>query len=65
MTEVALLTDVATVKNEIAHLRKDLEKVEAITLANQRLLRWGMGAAAGAGAILPLLLPRIAEVFGL
>jgi len=56
--------DVAVLKTEVTHLRNDLEEIKAISLANQKLLRWGMGAAAGAGAMLPLVLPKIAEALG-
>jgi len=57
--------DIAILKTEIGHLQKDLEEIKAISLANQKLIRWGMGAAAGAGAMLPLVLPKIAEALGL
>lgn len=47
---------------ELRHLRRDHEEIKAVALGNQRMLRWGMGACAGVGALVPILLPKIMAV---
>lgn len=56
---------IAVLETEMKHLRTDLEEIKAVALGNQSMLRWAMGAAAVVGALMPILLPRIAEALGL
>ena len=50
---------------ELKHLRMDHEEIKAVALGNQRMLRWGMGACAGVGALVPILLPKISAALGI
>lgn len=52
-------------ENEIKHLRTDVEEIKGVALGNQQMLRWAMGAAAVLGALMPIILPRLAEALGL
>lgn len=56
---------VAVLENEIKHLRTDVEEIKGVALGNQQMLRWAMGAAAVLGALMPIILPRLAEALGL
>lgn len=56
---------IAVLENEVKHLRMDHEEVKAVALGNQRMLRWGMGACAGMGALIPIVLPKLATALGL
>lgn len=56
---------IAVLETEVKHLRTDLEEVKAVALGNQQMLRWAMGAAAVLGALMPIILPRLAEALGL
>jgi hypothetical protein len=55
---------VATLETEVKHLRHDHERVEAIALSNQKMIRWGMGAAAAVGAMLPMVAPKLMKAMG-
>ena len=56
---------IAVLETEVKHLRTDLEEIKAVALGNQKMLRWAMGAAAVLGALMPIILPRLAEALGL
>lgn len=56
---------IAVLETEVKHLRADLEEVKGVALGNQSMLRWAMGAAAVLGAMLPIILPKLAEALGL
>lgn len=56
---------VAVLENEIVHLKADVAEIKAVALGNQQMLRWAMGAAAVLGALMPIILPRLAEAVGL
>lgn len=56
---------VAVLEERIANLKEDLEEVKAVALGNQRMLRWAMGAAAAAGSLMPVVLPKVAKAVGL
>lgn len=53
------------VKNEVVNLTRRVEKLEASVESLLSGYRWVMGASAGAGAILALLLPKIAKALGI
>lgn len=55
----------AVLANDIDHIVDRLQKAEARIDEVQKLMRWGMGAAAGMGVILTLILPKIGKVLGL
>jgi hypothetical protein len=63
--ELTTAERIATLESEIKHLTKDVEEVKAIAQANQKTMRWGMGAAAAIGAMLPLIAPKLAEALGI
>lgn len=56
---------IAVLENEVKHLRTDHEEVKAIALANQKLLRWALGASATFGAMLPVVAPKVIKLLGL
>lgn len=56
---------IAVLEIELKHLRADHEEIKTVALGNQRMLRWGMGACAGFGAMLPIILPKIVQAIGL
>jgi len=64
---------VAKLESKIEHLEKyferhldnDFKEVRAIALANGKLRDWAMGAAALAGAMLPVVYPKIIKALGL
>lgn len=56
---------IAVLEIEVKHLRMDHEEIKAVALGNQRMLRWGMGACAGMGALIPIVLPKLATALGL
>lgn len=56
---------IAVLETEVKHLRTALEEIKAVALGNQQMLRWAMGAAAVLGALMPIILPRLAEALGL
>ena len=56
---------IAVLEIEVKHLRMDHEEIKTVALGNQRMLRWGMGACAGMGALIPIVLPKLASGLGL
>ena len=56
---------IAVLEIEVKHLRMDHEEIKTVALGNQRMLRWGMGACAGMGALIPIVLPKLAAALGL
>ena len=64
---------IAKLESAIKHLKDDFERhrdndfreVRSIALSVQNRFGWCMGAAAGAGAMLPLVLPKIVKAMGL
>ena len=56
---------IAVLEIEVKHLRMDHEEIKVVALGNQRMLRWGMGACAGMGALIPIVLPKLAAALGL
>lgn len=56
---------IAVLEIEVKHLRMDHEEIKTVALGNQRMLRWGMGACAGMGALIPIVLPKLATALGL
>ena len=56
---------IAVLEIEVKHLRMDHEEIKVVALGNQRMLRWGMGACAGMGALIPIVLPKLVVGLGL
>lgn len=56
---------VAALENEVKNLERRMTAVEAKADESQKLLRWGMGAAAAFGALVPILLPRVGAALGM
>jgi len=56
---------VAVLESLVSGLRSDLKEVEAKVDELQKLMRWGMGAAAGMGVMMALILPKVGKVLGL
>ena len=59
------LPSVEVVANDVDHLTDRVEKLEAKVEAIMLTQRWQMGAAVGFGAVVTLLLPRVASALGL
>lgn len=72
-TDADLAERITRLESAIKHLKEDFERhrdqdfreVRAVTLSNEKRYGWAMGAAAGAGAMLPLVLPKIVKAMGL
>lgn len=56
---------IAVLESAVNRLKDDLKDVEAKADECQKLLRWGMGAAAGMGMMMALIVPKISHVLGL
>jgi len=56
---------VAVLESLVSGLISDLKEVEAKVDELQKLMRWGMGAAAGMGVMMALILPKVGKVLGL
>ncbi|CAB4157167.1 hypothetical protein UFOVP679_5 [uncultured Caudovirales phage] len=71
--DAEMAAKVAKLQSAVEHLKQDFERhrdnefleTKTITLANERRLGWGMGAAAGAGAMLTMLAPKLAAFLGI
>ncbi|GLK49479.1 hypothetical protein GCM10017620_24520 [Brevundimonas intermedia] len=57
--------DIERIDLDIADMRGDLREIKTMAQASERMLRWGMGAAAAFGAMIPLLMPKIVKALGL
>lgn len=58
-------TRIAVAENDIKHICDDVKVLQADVEGMKKMMRWGMGAAAAMGAMLPLILPKLAEAIGL
>lgn len=56
---------IAVLQNQVETLISDLKDIESKVDELQKLMRWGMGAAAGMGVMMTLILPKIGKVLGL
>jgi len=62
---VGLEKDVEAIFEDIRDLKTELKDVKAITVANEKTLRWATGAAAAFGAVGAMVLPKLTKLLGL
>jgi hypothetical protein len=67
MTEglAALSERVFALKERVGEVSKDLEKACGRIDALEKQQRWLLGAATGMGAMIPIALPKLAEILGI
>lgn len=62
--EVTEIERIVALERDLKHLTDSHNEVKAIALANQKLLRWALGASATFGAMLPIVAPKVMKLLG-